>query len=229
MLEQMRKHMNWIMWGILAVIIVTFLFFGIYPSQSGQGVAAKVNGDIITSSEVGRVYRNMVETYRQIFKDQFNDSMAKTLQDQALRDLIQNRLLVQEAKRIGITVSDDEVRRAIMSVPSFAPQGQFSQAEYERYLDYINMKPSVFEETQRDYLLKRKIERLVEDSVAVTDLEVASAYASRNPKAKPGDFEKNKTTFKQQMLSEKRNSALEAYVQELAKKATIVKGKSMES
>ena len=221
MLEQMRKHMGWIMWTILALIIVSFLFFGIFPSDTGQGIAASVNGEVISSSELNRVYRNMVDTYRDIFKDQFNESMSRTLRSQALRDLIQGRLLVQEAKRVGLRVSDEEVRAAIMQVPAFSQNGQFDRAAYLRYLDYINQKPNAYEELQREQMLRQKLERIVEDSVVVTEDELAKAYAARNPKAKKGDMEKNKDTFRQTLLVEKKQAALEAYVQGLFTKADI--------
>jgi len=226
MLEQMRKHMNWIMWSILAVIIVTFLFFGIFPSASGQGVAAKVNGDIITNTELNRVYRNMLETYRQIFKDKLDDALVRNLRTQALRDLIQNRLLVQEAERVGLKATDQEVQAAIMSVPQFSNQGRFNKAAYLQYLDYINMKPSAFEEIERETILRRKLERIVEDGVAVTDDELRDAYASRNPKAKAGDFEKNKDSFRRTLLAEKRRTAVDAFVQGLYLQAKVVVGKS---
>jgi peptidyl-prolyl cis-trans isomerase D len=213
--------MNWIMWTILVLIIVTFLFFGIYPAGDGRGVAATVNGDVISATEVNRVYRNLYETYRQIFKDQFTDVMAKNLRSQALRELVQSRLLIQEAARIGIRVSDDEVRSSIMRIPAFSPKGTFDKATYERYLDYVNQKPSSFEEMQRESLLKQKMERIIEEGVDVTDEEARAAYASRSPKARPGDFEKNRASFHQSLLAEKKRNAIEAYVRGLEKKAVI--------
>lgn len=221
MLEQMRKHMNWIMWIILILVIVSFLFFGIYPSSDNRGAAATVNGEVVTAGELNRAYRNMYETYRQIFKDQFNDQMAKGLRRQALQDLVQTRLLVQEAKRTGLRVTDEEVQAAIMRTPSFSNQGKFDRIAYERYLDYINVKPSVFEETQREYMLKQKIERIIEEGVDVTEDELKAAHAARNPKAKAGDLEKNRESFRQTLLSEKRRTAVDAYGQVLYKKGKV--------
>jgi len=209
------------MWIILILVIVSFLFFGIYPSGEGRGAAAMVNGETVTSGELDRAYRNMYEQYRQIFKDQFNDSMAKGLRQQALRDLVQTRLLVQEAKQTGLRVTDEEVQTAIMRTPSFSNQGKFDKAAYERSLEYINMKPSVFEETQREYMLKQKIERIIEEGVDVTEEELRDAYAARNPKAKAGDLEKNRESFRQTLLSEKRRSAVDAYAQALYKKGKV--------
>ena len=79
MLESMRKHMTWMMWLIVGLITVTFLFFGIYPSNVGGQTVAKVGDYVIASDEFNRVYRNMYENYRQLLKDQFNDAMAKNL------------------------------------------------------------------------------------------------------------------------------------------------------
>ncbi len=230
MLEQMHKHMNWMLWGIIVVITVTFLFFGIWgPSMSG-GTAAKVNGYVISGDEVNRVYQNMYENYRKILKDQMNDSFAKALRGQALRELVQNRLLVQEAERVGLRVTDAELQTAIMEVPAFSSQGRFDSRIYARALQGINMTPSAFEANQREYLLRQKLERLVEDGVSVTDAELPAAYAAKNPKAKAGDFEKNKEAFRRTYLEEKQRAALDAFVRGLERKASItINDKSIRS
>ena len=221
MLESMRKHMGWMMWVIVGLVTVTFLFFGIYPSSTSGRTVAKVDGYVIGADELNRVYRNMYENYRRILKDQFNESFAKALRAQALRELVQNRLLVQEAERVGLRISDEELQAYIVQIPEFTNQGKFDRRAYERALQSINMTPAVFEANQREYLLRRKLERLVEDGVAVTDDELPAAYAAKNPKAKRGDFEQNKANFKQTYLAEKRREALQAFVKGLENKATI--------
>ena len=190
------------MWAIVILITVTFLFFGIYPSSVSGSMVANVNGDVITGEELNRVYRNLYDTYKQIFKDQFNEAMTKTLRTQALRELVQNRLLVQEAGRMGLKISDDELRGAIMKIPAFSPQGRFDKRSYEYYLQRENITPAVFETEQREFMLRKKLENLIEDSVDVTDAELAAAYASSNPKAKAGDFEKNKGVFPEDTAAE---------------------------
>lgn len=221
MLQSIHKHMKWIMWAIVVLVTVTFMFFGIYPTTVSGRTVAKVDGYVISSDDLNRVYRNMEETYRQIMKDQFNENFAKTLRGQALRELVQNRLLVQEADRVGLRVTDEELQAYIMQIPAFVVRGRFDRRAYEGALQNINMTPALFEANQREYLLRQKLERLVQDGVAVTDAELPAAYASKNPKAKPGDFEKNKVTFKQTYLSEKQRAALDAFVKGLGNKATI--------
>lgn len=221
MLESMHKHMKWIMWIIVGLITVAFLFFGIYPSGDGQMIAASVNGDVITDDEWNRVYQNMHETYREILKGQFTEGFAKTLRAQALRELITERLLVREAERQGLRVTDKELQAAIMKIPAFNQQGVFNRNNYERYLSRVNMKPALFEARQRDFLLRQKLEQLVMDSVDVTETELAALYATRNAKAKAGDFEKNKANFRQSVLKEKQRAALDAYIARLGNKAKI--------
>jgi peptidyl-prolyl cis-trans isomerase D len=221
MLQSMHKHMKWIMWAIVVLVTVTFMFFGIYPSTVSGRTVAKVDGYAISSDDLNRVYRNMEETYRQILKDQFNENFAKTLRGQALRELVQNRLLVQEADRAGLRVTDEELQAYIMQIPAFVSRGKFDRRAYEGALQNINMTPAQFEANQREFLLRQKLERLVEDGVAVTDAELSAAYASKNPKAKPGDFEKNKDSFRQTFLQEKQKAALDAFVKGLGSKATI--------
>ncbi len=222
MLEQMHKHMKWMLWGIIVLITVTFLFFGLRTQTVSGGTAASVDGYVISTDEVNRVYQNMYDNYRQILKDQMNEGFAKMLRSQALHELVRDRLLIQEAERIGLQVGDEELQAAIMQIPAFSRDGRFDRRNYERALQGINMTPAMFEANQREFLLRQKLERLVEDGVAVNDEEVASAYAAKNPKAKSGDFAKNKEQFKKTYLAEKQRGALDAFVKGLENKSTII-------
>lgn len=212
MIESMRKHMKWLMWITIILVTVSFLFFGIYPAEVGGGSVAKVDGDVITQEQFNRAYRNVYETYRQLLKDQFNEAFAKELKMQVLRDLITDRLLIQEAERMGLKVSDEELQAIIMKEPAFFRDGKFDKKTYERILDRVNIKPAAFEASQREFLLRQKLERLVRDGVAVTEDELATAYKQRNPKAKANDFAKNKESFRQSYLAGKQRDVLSAYI-----------------
>ncbi len=221
MLEQIRKHMGWMMWVIIGLITVTFLFFGIYPSSGGGERAAKVGNAVITMEEVNRAYRNLSDNYKDLLKDKFNDTIAKSLRSQALQELIVNRLMIDEAERIGLRVSDQELQAAIMRMPAFSVDGKFDKRAYDRILDRINMTPAAFEASQREFLLRQKMENLIRDGVTVTDAELAAAYKQSNPKAKPGDFEKNRETFRQTYLAGKQRDTLTAALREIEKRIPV--------
>jgi peptidyl-prolyl cis-trans isomerase D len=221
MLQSIHKHMRWIMWAIVVLITVTFLFFGIYPSDIGGRSVAKVGGEVITSDEYNRVYRNMYDNYKELLEDQFTESFAKSLKSQAMQELVVGKLLIQEAERVGLRISDEELQNVIMNTPSFAKDGKFDKITYESLLDQINVKPAAYEASQRELLLRQKLELIVTDSVVVTDVELADSYQHKNPAAKPGEFEENKESFKQTFLAEKRRDALTAYVRGIQSRTEI--------
>jgi len=221
MLEQIRKHMGWMMWVIVGLVTITFLFFGIYPASEGGGSAAKVGGYVITVDEVNKVYRTMYDNYKELLKDQFTEAFAKNLKSQALQELVVNRLLIEEAERIGLRVSDEELQAVILEMPAFSVNGKFDKKTYDRVLDRINMTPAAFEASQREFLLRQKMERLIKDSVAVTDAELTAAYKQEHPKAKPGEIEKNLETFRQTYLAGKQRDALTASVREIEKTVPV--------
>jgi len=216
MLIQMRKHMNWMLGIILAAVIVTFLFFGVYPSSSTGRVVAKVDGDVISYEEWNRTYVNLAENYRQIFKDKFNSGMEKAVRNQALQELIRSRLLSREADRMGIRISDEELRQSIIAIPAFSPNGVFDKRTYEYYLNRVNMTPAVFEASQREFLRRERLVDLLRDSVVVTDAEVSAAMAAQPKKGSaPNDI------MRQQLIGKKRQDAETAFIDGLKKKAKI--------
>ncbi len=230
MIEWMRRHMGWMMWIIVGLVTVTFLFFGIYPSSESGRAMAKVGSYVITAQEVNRAYQNLHDTYRDLLKDKFNESIEKSLRNQALQELIVNRLLITEAERQGLRVSDEELQAAIMKMPAYSRDGRFDRRIYEQILDRINMKPAAFEASQREFLLRQKLENIVKDSVVVMDAELRDAYLQKNPTAKPGDFDKNKETFRQTYLAEKQRDALTALLRNIEARVPVkIEGKAAAS
>ncbi len=222
--------MGWMMWIIVALVTVTFLFFGLRPSMDGGRTVAKVGGYVITADQVNRVYQNLYDNYKGILKDQFNDSMAKNLKSQALQELVVNRLLIEEAENMGLQVSDEELQAYIMQMPAFSQGGKFDKGAYDRILDRFNLSPAAFEADQREFLLRQKLENIVKDGVAVEDAELRAAYLQRNPKAKPGDYEKNKESFSQSYLAEKQRDALTAFLRNIQKRIPVqIEGKALVS
>jgi len=191
---------------------------------------AKVGSYVITAQEVNRAYQNLYDTYRDLLKDKFNESIEKSLRAQALQELIVNRLLVTEAERLGLRVSDEELQSVIMKMPAFSRNGRFDKQVYDGILDRINMKPAAFEENQREFLMRQKLENLVRDSVAVDDTELRAAYLQKNPGSKPGDFEKNKENFRQTHLAEKQRDAMTALLRNIEARVPVkIEGKAAAS
>lgn len=181
MLEFMRKRARstWIKIMFL-IIIAVFVFWGVESTISGGrlDVVADINGRVISAREFQRAHENLKNAYREMYKEQLTAEVLTqmNLPQRALDQLVEIRLLEEEAIRVGFTVSDDEVRREIAAVEAFQEHGSFSQDRYLRVLRYLRLSPSEFEEEQRTQLLVKKLQSLISDATQVTEDEVRELF-----------------------------------------------------
>jgi peptidyl-prolyl cis-trans isomerase D len=176
----MRKHAgNWLIKLLLGAIVIVFIFWGVGSFRAERGGrVALVNGDQITMDEYRNTYDNLMEQLRTRFGNKLDEKMIETLQvkKQALNQLINNRLLIQEAKKLEFRVSKKELADAIIHIPAFQRAGVFDRYLYKNVLDRLRMTPETFETAQKDQMLIDKLRTLVTGSAKVSDQEVREWY-----------------------------------------------------
>jgi peptidyl-prolyl cis-trans isomerase D len=155
MLNVMRKHAgSWMIKVVLFAIVIVFVFWGVgsFRSRDASKVAT-VNDEIITVVEYRRAYNNLIDQYRQRFGSSLNDGMLEMLQvkKQVMDQLINQKILLQEAERLDLRVSDAEVAQSIMSTSIFQNNGTFDNRRYRRILDQVHLTPEEFEADQKMY------------------------------------------------------------------------------
>jgi len=188
MLGFMRKHARGAFVKIVFwMIIIVFVFWGVGVMVSGGdrvNVAATVDGQPIGVEEYQRAYENMHRVYQQLYRENFNPQMIAqlNLEQRALDDLITDMLLRREAARLGLQVSDDEVRDAILNIPTFRDGARFDRARYLAALRSSRLTPSEFEESERETLLITKLESLLTDGLYVSDRELHDLFVLENEK-----------------------------------------------
>lgn len=185
MLDFMRKNAGtWMIKFILGVIIVVFVFtfWGADLQQSGANQVAVVNGDPITAEAYRSSYNGILNQMRQQFGNNLNEDLLKMLnvEQQALNRLIDQKLLLDEAERIGLRVSDEELAVAIRAVPAFQANGTFDAQRYQRVLDNNRMTPESFEFEQRSSMILSKLRRFASEGVQVSDLEAKKWHEWQN-------------------------------------------------
>ena len=157
MLDFMRKHaQSWMIKAALGAVVVVFIFWGIWaPREGRQRELIKIGPYIITVTEARNYYQNMRDRYQSIYGERFNEDMAKklNLKERAVKDLVNRILLLQEARRLGLKVAEEEMEASIHSIPAFQKDGIFDQATYSRALQRARLNPKEFEANQRDLLL----------------------------------------------------------------------------
>ena len=161
-----------------AVIVAMAGAFAICAAHSAPSaepkVVARVNGEVVTERDARRVLGDPLAR-RQLQHDLgFRASDANALYRLAVKKLIEHRLLLQEARRRKLAVSEQELDRAVVDVrrrfDDLKDLGKWMQVHE---LD----DRSLFDTLRDDLLIKRAAIALVE-GVQVSDKEVAAYYES---------------------------------------------------
>src|SRR4051812_17356735 len=182
MLDVLRKRKrSWVVTFLLAAIVVVFIAFygGRNMGDAGAQKVAEVNGEAISQRDFAVQYERMIAVYRNMMKGELSPEALKKLKlkNTVMQDMIQRRLLLQETRRLGLVVTDDELMSAIGRAPEFQIDGRFSKNRYLQMLSANRLSAAQFEDQQREQLLTRKLLDAVQDSARVSDAEARERYA----------------------------------------------------
>lgn len=188
--DKLKQPKNFIPLIIIALIIIAFSLKGLF-------VVALVNGEPIARIAV------VSELEKQGGK-------------QALSSLVNQTLILQEAKKKNVQVSQGEIDASIKKIEdSLKTQGQ-------------NLETALAQQgmTRQDLSMQLKLRNLVEkllaDRIKVTDKEVAD-YIEKNKDTFPIDMKEPeiKKSVTEQLKQQKLGSSSQAWLQELTKNAKI--------
>ena len=182
--------------GALLVLICASMAITLIPGGVGsslgigtpaRGIIATIGDQEVTVSQVQREAKSMI-------RQQFPQGGAQAAMllpffaGQAAERLINEKALVVEAQRMGLRVSNDELREELQHGQLGAmlfPDGKFvGQEEYENFVQRNDLTVPQFEALEKDYILIRKLQALVSSSVFVGDTEVRDEFERRNTKVK---------------------------------------------
>jgi peptidyl-prolyl cis-trans isomerase D len=163
---------------LMAVSLVLFYAPGrtanVEPARSSE-VVAKVGSDEITVAEVARLKDN----YLQMFGGRVNIAQLGG-NKRFLDGLIRDRVMAQEAARLGLAASDAEVAEKIRTQFSDA-SGQF--VGLERYKESVRGRfgdIETYERNVRDQIAQEKLKAFVTAAVKVSDDELQEDYKRKN-------------------------------------------------
>jgi peptidyl-prolyl cis-trans isomerase D len=197
MLKLMRdsfQHLKWILVAIVAIFIL-FIFVdwgggGPNTNTADPGTyAAHVNGETISTREYERSLYYMEKNYEQMYRQPLTpDQIAQMgLPKQVLESLIDQHLLLQQANRLHLSASPEEIRRKILEIPTLNPDGKFvGQELYTRYVTGMMgfSSPAEFEEELAREITLGKMESALQSSVVVSPKAAEAEYRRNNESAK---------------------------------------------
>lgn len=183
--------------GLLTIICVLMVitlvpgfgstdFFG--SGTPARGVVATVDGEDVTTLEVQREARQALQ--QQFPKGGEQASMLLPFFAQrAAQSLIQRKVVLAEARRLGLHATDEEVRDELQHNPEYAGaffvNGNFvGQTQYEEILQQHDLTIPQFEQLVRNEILFGKLRELVTGSAFVSDAEIHQDFEKKNSKVK---------------------------------------------
>jgi peptidyl-prolyl cis-trans isomerase D len=203
-MTRMRESMPWILFGLLIAFLITIVFewgmdyLGIRSGQ--QDYVGRVNGKKVTYREFSELVKTMSDNAKAQSGQDPDDAMTRELRDQAWQSIITERLVAEEVKQLGVTVSDQELRDWVFG--DNPPQelrrnftdstGNFNREMYEQVLTNPNQyiqdpsgrdpnygvkKLQDFEKMLRQERVKAKLQSLILATVRVTDGELMQRFA----------------------------------------------------
>ena len=191
MLRVMREsfhHLKWVLLAVVAAFIFGFVFIdmGLGGGTATAGgddraYALRVNGDTVTYRDYDRALYFAEQNYRQMYGGQMTPEMLAGLgiQKQVIDALIDQKLLEQEAERLNLGATPEEIRQRILDIPTLNPGGKFVGPElYKRYvtgsLGFSN--EAEFEEQLASEITQQKIESALASSIMVSPKAAEAEY-----------------------------------------------------
>jgi len=193
MLDRMRRHKGWLKWS-LALVCVTFVSFYVpsllktdQAAAGGPDRIASVGERTISATDFRRRYLAQVNAYRASYGGNLSDAILAQMQvpQQVLQQMIEENAEITEAEKMGIRVSDDEVKAQIVAIPGLQENGQFIGEQ--RYIALLRaqdppMTPADFEQNVRQSLLLDKFRSGLTEWLSVSDAELEREYKQQNEK-----------------------------------------------
>jgi peptidyl-prolyl cis-trans isomerase D len=191
MLDLMRrqKRLKMILWVVIAGLALGMMLFFVPGMGTNEmetsDVIASVDGNDILTKDFSRFYSRIVDRISRNSSGKVDMETLKAMgvPDQVLQDLITAEVIQVIAKRLGIKVTEDEIRRAIETYPNFQYNGQFIGIEgYKSLLAENGYSVTDFENEMRKMHLSNKVHDLITSSLDVSDRELRDEFSRINQK-----------------------------------------------
>ena len=147
---------------ILLFLTLLLLISGCRKRPEEKGIVARVNGEPITLKEFNKVLLPYSPSKEEI----------PGLRRMVLDQLIEERLKLQEARRLGLAVTDEELNQRIKETMGSYPKSEFGT--------FLNKEGTTFEEWKKgvseNILLEKLITSQVYLPIKVSEKEITAYY-----------------------------------------------------
>jgi peptidyl-prolyl cis-trans isomerase D len=156
----------------------------VYPHWYSRYLAS---GDTVSQTRVQQVAQNELRQRGPQYAN--NPMLLQFFEQQVGQQLVQQQVLLEEAHKLGIRATDDDVRKYLQTGPTgqvLFPGGKYigDQAYAQLVNDRLNMSVKDFEDGIKDDITARRLQALITSGVTIGDQEVRDTYRKQNIKIK---------------------------------------------
>ncbi|CAH6659877.1 peptidylprolyl isomerase [Pseudocitrobacter vendiensis] len=209
MMDNLRTAANSVVLKVIfGIIIVSFILTGVsgYLIGGGNNYAAKVNGQEISRGQFENAVASERNRMQQQMGDQFselaaNENYIKTMRQQVLSRLVDEALLDQYAKELGLGISDEQVRKAIFATPAFQNEGKFDNTRYNALVNQMGMTADQYAQALRNQLTTNQLISAVAgtDFMLPGETDQLAALVSQQRLVREATIDVNALAAKQQV------------------------------
>lgn len=165
MMDNLRTAANSVVIKIIfGIIIVSFILTGVsgYLIGGGDSYAAKVNDQEISRGQFENAVAGERNRMQQQLGEQFselaaNENYMKTMRQQVLDRLIDEALLDQYARHLGLGISDEQVKKAIFATKAFQNNGTFDNTRYNALINQMGMNADQYAQALRNQMVSQQL------------------------------------------------------------------------
>jgi len=222
MITWMQKHKKWLIVTIwistIAFVGAGFVGWGSYDYGKSNSTVAIVGDTEVPLKDLQNEYSALYSQYQRMFGEKFNKELAQELklEDVALQRTIQKYLLMNYANELGLMITDKEVAKELIKMPSFLIDNKFDKNSYLSVLKQNRLTASEFEAQLKQDLLVQKIQKifnqplldnelkniskllLVQDKISISIIDSSKIKVKTTKKALKDYWSKNKENYKSQ-------------------------------
>ncbi|MCZ7837826.1 peptidylprolyl isomerase [Leclercia adecarboxylata] len=219
MMDSLRTAANSLVLKIIfGIIIVSFILTGVsgYLIGGSANYAAKVNDQEISRGQFENAFAGERNRMQQQLGDRFselaaNEGYMKNLRQQTLNRLIDEALLDQYARELGLSISDDQVKNAIFATPAFQNNGKFDNTRYTAIVNQMGMTPDQYAQALRNQLTTQQLINAVvgTDFMLKGEADELATLVAQQRVVREATFDVNALAAKQQASDEEVKSYYE--------------------
>lgn len=178
---------KWLMAAVMGLITISFAVWGIGDIFRGFGLnsAIKIGHTEISTDQLRDYYSDRLQQIGRRLGRSLTPEQARSLglDQQALRQLIAETTLDEQAKALGLAISESDIVRRITGDPTFrGANGQFDRARFEDVIREAGYTEARFVAEQRNVLLRREIAESISGQIRVPVAAMTAVDEFQNEK-----------------------------------------------